>query len=196
MSLNKTDSSIVVIGESWRSGSGSYLLRIRVSEAFCLAFGKFKKGKLISVPAGEYVYIGSALAKRGAVSLARRLVRHATRTGTKKPHKIRRHMLSSLKTIGLGEEELLPKNGKQLFWNIDHLLDQRSAEIVGIIAIRSEKRLERELGQLLEKEPGVQIIEKGLGANDLPGNTHILRVEADEKWWSCLPGKIDEAMRR
>lgn len=188
MSIQEKESRIVVLGG--QSQSGSYLLRLRVRQDLRLPFGRFKKGKMISVPAGEYIYVGSALAKKGGVSLGRRLVRHATRTGAKEPHKIRAYMLNFFKTIGLGAGNLLPKNGKHLFWNVDHLLDQESVDLVGAIVIRADKRLERELGQLLESEPGVHIFEKGLGANDVPGNTHILRLEADDEWWRSLPNKL------
>jgi Uri superfamily endonuclease len=189
MSIREKEFRIVILGG--QSQSGSYLLRLRVHENLRLPFGRFKKGKVISVPAGEYIYVGSALAKKGGVSLGRRLVRHATRTGAKQPHKIRSYMLNFFKTIGLGAGDLLPKNGKHLFWNVDHLLDHELVDLVSAIVIRSEKRLERELGQLLESEACIHIFEKGLGANDVPGNTHILRVEADERWWLSLPDKLE-----
>jgi len=182
---------IVLGGESQ---AGSYLLRIRVHADVCLQFGRFKRGKRIAVPAGEYIYVGSALGKRGGASLGRRLVRHATRTGAKTPHEIRAEMLDFFKTIGLGTGNLLPKNGKRLFWNIDHLLDHESAELVGAFIIRSEMRLERALGQFLEQEPCTQVLEKGLGANDVPGNTHLLRVpisDRDETWWDSLPDRLN-----
>jgi Uri superfamily endonuclease len=172
------------------SQAGSYLLRIRVSVDMSLTFGRFNRGKEIAVPAGEYVYVGSALAAKGGVSLGRRLVRHATRSGTKPPHVIRAEMLEVFRAIGLGLGELLPKEGKRLFWNVDHLLDHEVVEIAGIFVLRSELRLEREMGQLLEQEPCTRVIERGLGANDVAGNTHLLRVEADDSWWRSLPEKL------
>ena len=46
------------------SQAGTYLLRIHLKENTTLKFGRFKKGKLISLPAGDYVYIGSALSEK------------------------------------------------------------------------------------------------------------------------------------
>ncbi len=172
------------------SQAGSYLLCIQVSEDLSLSFGRFNRGKEIAVPTGEYVYIGSALASKGSVSLGRRLVRHATRSGTKPPHAIRAVMLEVFQLIGLGSGDLRLKGAKRLFWNMDHLLDHEAVEITGVFVLRSETRLERELGQFLEQEPCTQILERGLGANDVPGNTHLLRAEADEAWWLALPEKL------
>lgn len=67
---------------------GSYLLRIRVAEALCIPFGRFKGGKLIAIEPGPYSYVGSSLAQSGATCLARRLIRHATRTGDRVPQPI------------------------------------------------------------------------------------------------------------
>lgn len=181
-------SRIVVLGDASRAGS--YLLRIRLSTDLLLAFGRFKGGKLIEAPAGEYLYVGSALAARGGVSLARRLVRHATRTGDAAPHAIRAEMLSLFPRIGLGTGDLLPRGGKTLFWNVDHLLDRPEADLVGVVALRCERRLERELGQLAERDPTTELIERGLGANDVPGNTHILRARGGDSWWEALPNSL------
>jgi Uri superfamily endonuclease len=185
-------SPIVILGE--HSQAGSYLLRIRVREELRLAFGRFKKGKVIPVPAGEYLYVGSALAQKGGVSLGRRLVRHATRTGDREPHALRAHMLALFPSLGLGTGDLLPRNGKRLHWNVDYLLDHEAAELAGVFVLRRGERLERELGQFLEQEPCTRIIERGLGANDVAGNTHLLRVEAEEAWWRRLPERLMEAM--
>jgi Uri superfamily endonuclease len=181
-------SSIVVLGDESRAGS--YLLRVRLAADLLLAFGRFRGGKVIDLPAGDYLYVGSALAARGGVSLARRLVRHATRTGEKAPHAIREGMLDRFAEIGLGEGNLLPRNGKTLFWNVDHLLDRTEAEIVGVIALRGDRRLERELGQFVECDPATAVFERGLGANDVPGNTHILRLHAGDDWWGALPHSL------
>ena len=174
------------------SQAGTYILRIRLAEDTTLQFGRFKKGKLISLPVGDYTYVGSALSEQGSTSLARRLVRHATRSGNKPPHAIREKMIDRFAECGLGPRNPLPKNGKKLFWNVDFLLDLQFAEIVNIIAIRSPERLEHTIAGLLEHDADTEIIEKGLGANDAPGNTHLLRVKADEMWWASFAYNIQE----
>ena len=180
--------SVVIIGDE--SQAGTYILRIHLKDDTSLKFGRFKKGKLISLPAGEYAYVGSALSEKGATSLARRLVRHATRSGDKRPHRIRGVMIERFAECALGDGNLLPRRGKTLFWNIDFLLDLDTAEIVGFLAIRSPERLEDSLAKWLELDSHTQVIERGLGANDVPGNTHLLRVCADESWWGTLPAEL------
>ena len=182
--------SILIIGDD--SQAGTYVLRIHLKEDTTLQFGQFKRGKPISLPAGDYTYVGSALSDKGATSLARRLVRHATRSGDKPPHTIREEMVKQFHDCGLGPPNLLRKNGKKLFWNIDFLLDLQLTEIVNVIAIRSPERLEQTIAELLERDADTQIIEKGLGANDAPRNTHILRVNATETWWTPLADNIQE----
>ena len=46
------------------------------------------------------------------------------------------------------------------------------------------------LAKWLEQDSHTQVIERGLGANDVPGNTHLLRVCADESWWRTLPAEL------
>ena len=185
--------SIVIIGND--SQAGTYLLRIHLKENITLKFGRFKKGKLISLPTGDYVYIGSALSEKGATSLARRLIRHATRTGDKLPHPIREKMINRFIECGLGPRDLLPKHGKTLHWNIDFLLDLQSAELVNIFAIRSAERLENRLAKRLERDPHTEIIERGLGANDAPGATHLLRIREDRMWWASLTDKVKSVLK-
>lgn len=181
-------SPITVLGGD--SQGGSYLLRIRVGQELQLAFGRFRKGKLITVPAGEYVYVGSALADSGAASLARRLVRHATRSAQKAPHPIRDQMLDRFATIGLGSGDLRPRRGKTLFWHVDYLLDAEVVDLSHVFIIRAPRRLEDALAQLLEDDACTSILAKGLGANDARGGTHLLRVGADESWWQSLPSRL------
>ena len=185
--------SIVIIGND--SQAGTYLLRIHLKENITLKFGRFKKGKLISLPTGDYVYIGSALSEKGATSLARRLIRHATRTGDKLPHPIREKMINRFIECGLGHRDLLPKHGKTLHWNIDFLLDLQSAELANIFAIRSTERLENRLAKRLERDPHTEIIERGLGANDAPGATHLLRIREDRMWWASLTDKVKSVLK-
>jgi len=85
-------------------------------------------------------------------------------------------MLEQFKAIGLGEGDLRPRAGKKLHWNVDHLLDQPAVELTNVFIIRSKIRLEASLAQLLEDDPATFIIEKGLGANDTRGSTHLLGV--------------------
>ena len=54
--------SIRIIGDD--SQAGTYVLRICLKEDTTLQFGRFKKGKLISMPAGDYTYVGSALSEK------------------------------------------------------------------------------------------------------------------------------------
>ena len=180
--------SIVIIGDD--SQAGTYILRIHLKENTTLKFGRFKKGKLILLPAGDYVYIGSALSEKGATSLARRLIRHATRSNHKPPHPIREKMINRFIECGLGPRDPLPKRGKTLHWNVDFLLDLPSAELVNIFAIRSAERLENRLAKRLEQDPHTEVIEPGLGANDAPGHTHLLRIREDRTWWASLRDKV------
>lgn len=172
-------SPITLLGSS--SPRGAYVLRVQVDHDLRLAFGRFKGGKLIHLPAGAYSYVGSAMG-RGQTALARRLVRHATRTAGQPPHHIRPALIDAF-SKGRSDRSLLPESPKRLHWNIDHLLDQPAAEITQVIAIRTETRIEAQIGELLESDPHTSIIEKGLGANDLPGHTHLLRIEAGGDWW-------------
>ena len=180
-------SNIRILGSD--SQAGTYILRIRLNQDAALQFGRFKKGKLISLPAGDYIYIGSALSERGSTSLARRLIRHATRSNDKPPHIIREEMINLFIECGLGPSDLLPKHRKTLHWNVDFLLDLQSAEIVNILGIRSPEGLENRIAKRLEHDSHTEIIEPGLGANDAPGNTHLLRVRADNTWWASLADK-------
>ena len=182
--------SIRIIGDD--SQAGTYVLWIRLKEDTTLQFGRFKKGKRISLPAGDYVYIGSALAEKGSTSLARRLVRHATRSGDKPPHAIREKMIHQFAECGLGSGNLLPRRGKTLHWNVDFLLDLQSAEIINIFAIRSPERLENRIAKWLEGDSHTNIIEPGLGANDALGSTHILHVREDRTWWASFGDNIQE----
>ena len=180
--------NILIVGDD--SQAGTYILRIRLKQDTPLQFGRFKKGKLISLPASDYVYVGSALSEKGATSLARRLIRHATRGDNKPPHTIRKEMINQFIGCGLGSGDLLPKRGKTLHWNVDFLLDLQYAEIVNIFAIRSPERLENRIATRLERDPQTEVIEPGLGANDAPGSTHLLRVRADCRWWTLLADNV------
>ncbi|HLF88723.1 MAG TPA: DUF123 domain-containing protein [Anaerolineales bacterium] len=180
--------SIHIFGDEGQGGT--YLLRIHLREETELAFGRFQGGKMVTLPAGDYIYIGSALNPRGATSLALRLLRHATRSGERPSHPIREVLHQRFREMSLGSGQLVPSKTKKLHWNVDHLLDLFDAELVGVVAIRSPIRMEAELGHWLVTDLGTEIIAAGLGANDVPGGTHVLRVVGGETWWDELPGRI------
>lgn len=186
--MNREVSSLVVLGGE--TLGGSYILRIRLAEHTALQFGGFKRGKSIELPANEYIYVGSAMSKKGAASLANRLVRHATRSNRKEPHGIRAEMLRRFKAIGLGNGNLRLTGQKNLHWNVDHLLDLPVAELTGACILRTPEYLEERLGKFLDRDPHTFVVEKGLGANDVPGNTHLLGLAAGDAWWAALPERI------
>ena len=80
---------------------GVYLLEIALSQPVTLAFGRFQQGRHFTLPAGSYLYVGSALGQRGATTLAGRLLRHATRTVAQPPHAIRSGLQIALQQVGL-----------------------------------------------------------------------------------------------
>jgi len=166
--------------------NGIYVLLIAVLSDLDLAFGRFKKGRVIHFPRSEYVYTGSALGKNGSTCLVRRLVRHATRTSDRMPHQIRPNMLDFFSNLKLATGEFIPRTPKTLYWNIDHLLNRNEVEIKGLTCLRIDDPLEEKIGKQLELRPDTNIIEKGLGANDIKGNTHLLRFADSHKNWPSL----------
>ncbi len=188
MASEKTLLPITVLGD--RSPGGTYVLRIRLRQALALVFGRFKGGKEVSLPAGEYLYVGSALSSKGAPTLARRLVRHATRSGERPPHRIRERLIARFSANGPGSGSLLPGREKRLYWHVDYLLDQPSVDLTHVSAVHSSVRREAMIGRVLEEDACTSIVEKGLGASDVHGNTHLLRVEAVEGWWRSLPERL------
>jgi len=165
---------------------GIYVLLITVLSDLNLVFGRSKKGKVIHLPRSDYLYTGSALGKKGSTCLARRLVRHASRTSGRKPHQIRPHMLEFFSNLQLAKGDLCPRKPKTLFWNIDHLLNCTEVEINRLVCLRIEAPLEAKIGKQLELRPDTNIIEKGLGANDIKGNTHLLQFTDSQRNWPSL----------
>lgn len=170
---------------------GIYLLRIHVATSIVVTFGRFQGGRPIPIPPGDYLYIGSALGQRGATSLAGRLLRHTIRSGSLPPHAIRTPLLAQLQ-----EARLIPHNrasllsAKRCFWHIDYLVDQPTAEITQIIALRTPHRLEALVARALAADPVLSAVAPGLGASDDPRATHLLRVDAPESWWHHLPARL------
>lgn len=175
---------ITIIGQSTQTGT--YILRLRILNDIVLSFGRFKRGAKIAIPAGEYVYIGSAMGKSGATTLARRLLRHATRSSNHHPHAIRQQMIAAFTAAELGTGDLLPRSQKTPHWHIDYLLDRPEANVTHVIILRSAKRLESVVADLLAAQSYTRQIESGLGASDAPGSTHLLGYKGGDAAWRAL----------
>lgn len=181
----------------WGHGAqgGTYLLRLTVSQSLLVCFGRFQAGVLIAVPPGDYFYVGSALAQKGSTSLARRLLRHASRSNGQNPQPIRQKMLDLFPKIGLGPTPLHPPTGKKLRWHVDFLLDEQAAELTAVSLICSPQRFEEPLSRWLLDLPEVSPLVSGLGATDDPGSTHLLRVTAVSGWWASFPALLSNFLR-
>lgn len=180
---------VTIIGNNHQGGT--YIQKIMVEKPLQIQIGKFMGGKQIKFAAGQYLYVGSALATTGATSLAHRILRHLTRSDGKPPHKIRDHTISAFSAHAIGSVDLIPPAKKTLFWNIDYLLEQKHVSLSNLLIIRSPKRIEGIITKLLEEDPHTSVIEKGLGANDLPGRTNLLCIAADEQWWITLITRLE-----
>lgn len=178
-------SKITILGDPYPCGV--YLLAIRLTEDQQLAFGEFQYGKMINLPQGTYLYVGSAFGQHRTSSLGYRLLRHASRSGSEVPHLIRPALQQSIEAVGLLGS--LPKR-KTPHWHIDYLLDLIYAEIRGVVVLRTKKHIESQVSDRLAQQPEVMILAKGLGASDYPGKTHLFFVDADDDWWAKLPENL------
>ena len=167
--------NITIAGDATCPG-GCYILRLYVASYLSLSFGRFRGGRPVAVPAGDYLYVGSALGHRGASSPAGRLLRHATRSGDRPPHVLRDALLDALSSAGLAAPGQPLPTGKRLRWHIDYLLDEIAAELIGVTLVRTSSRLESTLARRLADRPGVRPPAAGLGATDLPGETHLFQL--------------------
>ena len=126
------------------------------------------------------------MGQRGSMTLARRLLRHATRCDKDKPQAIRREMLAAFADAGFGNTRLEPPVKKRLFWNIDYLLEEDVVDLSHVAAIRTRSKIEDDLAQMLEAEPKSHVLAQGLGAHDKRGRTHLLMIEETADWWQKL----------
>lgn len=175
MNLIFSTMPITCFGDSSRQGT--YALFILLSKKLNLSFGRFLGGRKIPLDPGFYLYVGSALGNDPAsMPLARRLVRHASRSSGKPPHKIRSQMIRFFKNNNLATSNLQPPTGKKLHWHIDYLLDSRYAQIINVSIIRSPLRLENTVSDFAESLDETFIIAPKLGAGDTTRGTHLLGV--------------------
>jgi Uri superfamily endonuclease len=186
--------TIMILGDDEQSGA--YLLRMSVRREVAVRFGRFQGGRPILVPKGELLYVGSAMAQQGSMTLARRLLRHATRRDEENPQQIRGAMLKAFVDVGLGTVQLKPPDRKKLFWNVDYLLEEDVVDLSHVVIIRTRSKFEDELAQFLEAEPKSSPLAKGLGAHDSHGHTHILIFRETADWWQRLPTRLERLLNR
>ncbi|MCB0064639.1 MAG: GIY-YIG nuclease family protein [Caldilineaceae bacterium] len=176
--------AVIVMGDA--GVQGVYLLRIALPTALTLTFGRFRGGRPFDLPAGDYLYVGSAMGQRGSATLAARLLRHATRSGDQPPHSIRTELAAALDTDAATAAPQPPPT-KRCRWHIDFLLDQPMVALIQVYVLRTPDRMEQPLADWLLQEPATDVIVPGLGASDHPGATHLVRVTASAAWWDTLP---------
>lgn len=181
--------SIAIVGNVGRQGC--YLLRLRLRDNLDLAFGRFAGGCAFPLPAGEYLYVGSAMGQRGASSLPNRLLRHATRSEDRHPHAIRDDLLAMLTAVGLST---IPPKQKRCHWHVDFLLDQSAVTLTQIYMVCAPFPVEHALADWLATQPETAVIVSGLGASDHRGATHLLRTKATETWWSGLAEQLQQTI--
>lgn len=185
---------ITILGDSEQSGA--YLLRMSVRRDVVVRFGRFQGGRPIPIPKGEILYVGSAMAQQGSMTLARRLLRHATRRDSVNPQHIQDTMLKVFENVELGPVQLKPPDSKKLFWNVDYLLEEDVVDLSHVVIIRTRIKFEDELAQFLEAEPKSSVLAKGLGAHDSHGRTHILKFRETADWWQQLPARLEGFLER
>ena len=169
------DSQFTVFGNKYRMGS--YILFIRISSPFQLAFGKFQQSRLFTIPESDYLYIGSALGgNKSGNPLARRLIRHASRSDGKAPHEIRAALINFFSKDDIALKNAIKPSTKKIHWHIDYLLDRPEAAISHIMMIRSPMKMERKLSELLESLHETSMLAPRLGAQDTPNSTHLLQI--------------------
>jgi Uri superfamily endonuclease len=151
---------------------------MRAAADISVRFGRFRGGEPVPIPAGEMVYVGSAMG-----GLASRVLRHALRSGEGRRHDLYAPLLLKMRETGLVDGRYRPPTRKKLHWHIDYLLDETAVALTHAILIRSEVRLEEKLADWLLARPETFVLAPGLGASDARGQTHLLGVRADEVWW-------------
>lgn len=169
--IGKVSEAIYLWGD--QGVQGVYLLEIALSQSLSLAFGRFQQGRLFTLPAGTYLYVGSALGQSGATTLAGRLLRHATRTRAQPPHAIRSALQLALQQGGIAAK--LPQQ-KRCHWHVDYLLDQPAAQLTQVYALRTGQALEATIARHLQADPAPQLVAAGLGASDHPNATHLFQL--------------------
>lgn len=176
MSLHPHFPSLICLGAA--RPSGIYLLRLHVTQSLWVPLGAFQRGKVFHFPPGPYLYVGSALARRGPSSLPRRLLRHATRQSGP-PHPLQRPLRHTF-------PEPSPPDGKRLRWHIDYLLEAPATRLTHALLLPTARPLEAAVAAWVQRRPFVAVPIPGAGASDTPGQTHLFAVTPYAGWWADL----------
>ena len=168
--------SLLLLGEA--GPAGVYLLRLHLLRPVALSLGKLQQGRIFHFAPGPYLYGGSALGQRGAASLGRRLLRHATRCSGP-AHPLQRRLRRAFPAIP-------PPATKRLHWHVDYLLEQPAALLTGALVLRTARPLESAVASWLIHRPYVHIPASGAGASDTPDRAHDLAVGPFAGWWAHL----------
>ena len=156
---------------------GVYLLYLHVAQPIAVTFGRFHDGKPLLVPAGDLLYIGSAFSDQRPTLLARRLLRHAQRTGARPAHPL---------AVQLAAHFGVPRSAaaKRLRWHIDYLLDAPEVTLAQVVILRTRRREEHAVATYFNALPVTAPLAVGLGASDDPGLTHLLIWLGDANAWA------------
>ena len=173
-----TCSQFTIFGSKYPMGS--YILFIRISSSFQLAFGRFQHSRLFTLPVGDYLYIGSALGSRGN-PLARRLIRHASRSKGVQPHEIQASLIQFFSENHASLNCTVEPTAKKLHWHIDYLLEHREAEITHIVILRHPEKMEHHLSEFLASLQETSLVAPRLGAQDTRNSSHILRITDQQR---------------
>ena len=138
-----------------------------VAETISVAFGRFRSGEQIMIPAGAYLYVGSAMGGMGS-----RLLRHASRRDMRHPHPITSALEAHFGKVAASAP-------KKLHWHIDYLLEETAVSFTRAFLITSSRRWEDEAADFLQTAVETEPIAPGLGASDGHG-THLFRTTAHD----------------
>jgi Uri superfamily endonuclease len=166
----------------WGSGSqgGSYVLRLVVSQAQAVRFGRFQNGQPIIVPQPI---------RQKMLALFPKIGLGPTLLHPPSGKKLRWHVDFLLDEPGVALtavyfiRENLPEGSSQK-WVPDTNLREGGARI-----------LETAVARWLLSFPEVRPLVPGLGSTDDPGGTHLLAVTAVPTWWIALPNYLTHFLR-